>query len=83
MPGESRRRWLTGLLSTSLGATIVSFLYPVLRYVVPPLASEPSLTEIELDVKASEIHPNWEPHRARSAENPSSSSGRRRASSRR
>jgi Rieske Fe-S protein len=57
-PGESRRRWLTWLLSTSLGATIVACLYPVLRFIVPPETSEPSLSEVELDVKASEILPN-------------------------
>ncbi len=55
---QSRRRWLTYLLGTSLGASVVSFLYPVLRFVVPPLSSEPSLSEIELDVKASDILPN-------------------------
>jgi cytochrome b6-f complex iron-sulfur subunit len=55
---HSRRRWLTYLLGTSLGASFVSFLYPVLRYLVPPLSTEPSLSEIELDVKASDILPN-------------------------
>lgn len=55
---ESRRRWLSRLLGTSLAATVVSFLYPVLRYVVPPMASEPSQSEVELEVKASEILPN-------------------------
>ena len=55
---HSRRRWLTYLLGTSLGASFVSFLYPILRYVVPPVTSEPSLSEIELDVKASDILPN-------------------------
>ena len=55
---HSRRRWLTYLLGTSLGASFVSFLYPVLRYLVPPVSSEPSLSEIELDVKASDILPN-------------------------
>jgi cytochrome b6-f complex iron-sulfur subunit len=55
---HSRRRWLTYLLGTSLGASFVSFLYPVLRFVVPPVSSEPSLSEIELDVKASDILPN-------------------------
>jgi cytochrome b6-f complex iron-sulfur subunit len=55
---HSRRRWLTYLMGTSLGATLVSFFYPVLRYVVPPVSSEPSLSEIELDVKASDILPN-------------------------
>jgi Rieske Fe-S protein len=56
-PGESRRRWLSWLLSTSLGATVLTFLYPVLRYIVPPLASEPSLSEVELDLKPSDIPP--------------------------
>lgn len=55
---ETRRRWISYLLGTSLGATVLSFLYPVLRYIVPPLTSEPSLSEIELDMKASEIAPN-------------------------
>ena len=56
--GQSRRRWLTYLLGTSLGASVISFMYPVLRYLVPPVSSEPSLSEIELDVKASDIPPN-------------------------
>lgn len=55
---ESRRRWITWLLGTSLGATVVSFLYPILRYIVPPATSEPSQSEVELDVKASDIPPN-------------------------
>jgi cytochrome b6-f complex iron-sulfur subunit len=55
---QGRRRWLTGFLSTSLGATAAAFLYPVLRFLVPPVASEPSLSEAELDLKASEIPPN-------------------------
>jgi cytochrome b6-f complex iron-sulfur subunit len=55
---RSRRRWITGLLGTSVGAMIVSFLYPVLRYLVPPVTSEPSQSEVELDVKASQIPAN-------------------------
>ncbi|HTO86176.1 MAG TPA: Rieske 2Fe-2S domain-containing protein [Thermoanaerobaculia bacterium] len=54
----ARRRWITWLLGTALGATIVSFLYPVLRYLVPPVSSEPSQSEVELDIKASAIAPN-------------------------
>ena len=54
----SRRGWVTWLLGTSVGATIVAFLYPVARYLVPPQASEPSLTEFELDIKASDVRPN-------------------------
>lgn len=54
----TRRSWASWLLGTSLGATLVTFLYPVLNYLVPPESSEPSLSEFELDVKASDIAPN-------------------------
>ncbi|MGE5276330.1 MAG: ubiquinol-cytochrome c reductase iron-sulfur subunit [Acidobacteriota bacterium] len=54
----TRRSWITWLLGTTLGATIVSFLYPVLRYLVPPVSLEPSQSEVELDLKASQIAPN-------------------------
>lgn len=57
-PDPSRRRWVSWLLAGGVGATLVSFLYPILRYVVPPVAAEPSLSEFELDVKASDIAPN-------------------------
>jgi Rieske Fe-S protein len=46
------------LLGGSLGATLASFVYPVVRYLVPPEASEPSLSEFELDIKASDVAPN-------------------------
>ena len=55
---ESRRRWIGWLLGSSLGATAASFLYPVLRYLVPPVASEPSQTELELDIKAADLAAN-------------------------
>ena len=55
---DSRRRWLSYLLGGSLGATLVSFLYPVLRFVVPPRTSEPSLSEVDLELKPSDIPPN-------------------------
>lgn len=51
----TRRSWLSWLLGTSLGLTLFSFLYPVLTYLVPPESSEPSLSEFELDLQASEI----------------------------
>jgi Rieske Fe-S protein len=54
----SRRRWVTWLLGTSVGATIAAFVYPIVRYLIPPEASEPSLTEFELEVKASDVRPN-------------------------
>jgi len=54
----SRRRWVSWLLGTSAGAAMISFAYPVLRYIIPPKVVEPSLSEFELDVKASDIQPN-------------------------
>jgi Rieske Fe-S protein len=54
----SRRSWVSWFLGGSLGATLASFVYPVVRYLVPPEASEPSLSEFELDVKASDVAPN-------------------------
>ena len=53
-----RRRWLSRLLATSFGAAAVAFVYPILRYLVPPASSEPSQSEVQLEVEASEIQPN-------------------------
>lgn len=55
---DTRRRWVSRLLGTTLGATILSFLYPVLRYLIPPVTSEPSLSELELPFKPSDLLPN-------------------------
>jgi len=57
-PDLSRRRWVEWLLGTSLGAAVLSFTYPILRYLVPPNVPEPSMSEFELDVKAGDIAPN-------------------------
>lgn len=55
---HTRRRWVAWLLGTSAGATVLTFLYPVLRYLVPPETAEPSLSEFALDVKASDVAAN-------------------------
>jgi Rieske Fe-S protein len=57
-PGPTRRKWISYLMGTSFGAAALSFLYPILRFLVPPEASEPSLSEFELDVKPADIAPN-------------------------
>ena len=49
----TRRSWASWLLGTSLGATLFAFLY----YLVPPVSSEPSLSEFELDLKAADVPP--------------------------
>lgn len=51
----TRRSLVSWLLGTSFGVTLFSFLYPVLNYLVPPESSEPSLSEFELDLKASDV----------------------------
>ena len=53
----TRRSWVSWMLGTSLGATLLAFLYPVLSYLVPPESSEPSLSEFELDLKAVDVAP--------------------------
>ena len=37
---------------------MLSFLYPILRYMIPPNVPEPSLSEYELDLKATDVAPN-------------------------
>jgi Rieske Fe-S protein len=43
-PGEEKvnsgRRWVNTLLGTGVVATIASFIYPAIRYVIPPPVSE-------------------------------------------
>ncbi|HUP49588.1 MAG TPA: ubiquinol-cytochrome c reductase iron-sulfur subunit [Thermoanaerobaculia bacterium] len=43
----SRRRLLNWFLGTSLGALIVSIVYPVIRFVTPPRVAEASINEVE------------------------------------
>ena len=57
-PDQTRRKWISYLMGTSFAAAALSFLYPILRFLVPPETSEPSLSEFELDVKPSDIAPN-------------------------
>ena len=36
------RRWVNALLGTGVLASIASFIYPALRYIIPPPVSEPT-----------------------------------------
>jgi len=53
-----RRSFLNWFLSTSVGAFLVSALYPVTRYLIPPKAAESSAASVALDIKAAEVKPN-------------------------
>ena len=56
--GPSRRKFLDWLLGTSLVAFIVSVLYPVLRYLVPPAAGESAAASVTLPFKPEEMQVN-------------------------
>jgi cytochrome b6-f complex iron-sulfur subunit len=56
-PPVSRRGLLNWLLGTSLGATLVAALYPVLRFVMPPEVAEAPVNRV-LAGTLSELPPN-------------------------
>jgi Rieske Fe-S protein len=55
---ESRRGFVNWLLGTSAGAFVVSALYPVVRFVVPPLEAESATSSVTLPFAPVEIGPN-------------------------
>jgi len=54
----SRRRFVNWLLSTSTAAFVVSMLYPVAKYLVPPSVGESSAASVTLAIKPEEVKPN-------------------------
>jgi Rieske Fe-S protein len=57
-PGSTRRRFVNWILSTSAGAFLVSVLYPVARYLVPPQVGESTAASVTLPLKPEDIKPN-------------------------
>ena len=55
---RTRRRMVNWLLATSAGAFVLSVLYPVSRYLVPPPAGESTAATVTLPLKAQEVKPN-------------------------
>jgi Rieske Fe-S protein len=53
-----RRRLLDWFLGTSLGAFVLSALYPLTRYLVPPRAGESTAASVTLAIKPDEVKPN-------------------------
>ena len=53
-----RRSFLNWFLGTSIGAFLVSALYPVTRFLIPPKVEESSAASVTLDLKAAEVKPN-------------------------
>jgi Rieske Fe-S protein len=54
----TRRRFVNWILSTSVGAFIVSVLYPVSRYLVPPAVGESSAASVTLPIKPDDLKAN-------------------------
>ena len=56
--GESRRRFINWMLGTSVGAFLVSVLYPVARYLIPPTVGESTAATVTLAIKPGDVKPN-------------------------
>ncbi|HEU4369061.1 MAG TPA: Rieske (2Fe-2S) protein [Methylomirabilota bacterium] len=57
-PGPTRRGFVNWWLGTSAGAFLLSVLYPVTRYLVPPPVAESTSASVTLPFKADEVKPN-------------------------
>src|SRR5512146_1300994 len=57
MPPSGRRRFIQALLGGGVLATAAAFLYPVLRYLVPPPATDLGSNEV-VAAKTGELKPN-------------------------
>jgi Rieske Fe-S protein len=56
-PVQAGRRWVNILLGSGVLASIASFLYPAIRYILPPLVSE-STSRFVVAAKAGELKNN-------------------------
>jgi Rieske Fe-S protein len=54
---EGRRKMVSWLLGSGIGASLASFLYPVLRFLNPPKVAEASVNEVEA-AKVQDLKPN-------------------------
>lgn len=55
---ESRRRFLNWFLGTTAGAFLMSVLYPVARYLIPPKVEESTARTVTLAIKSQDVAPN-------------------------
>lgn len=54
---NNRRDWLSALVGGGLTASVISFLYPVVRFILPPEIAESVADEVTA-AKTSELSPN-------------------------
>jgi Rieske Fe-S protein len=55
--GGSRRRFVNWLLGTSVGGMVLSVLYPVTRYLIPPRAAEAAASSVTLGFGPGDVGP--------------------------
>ena len=56
--GVTRKRFIDWLIGTSAGGLLVSVLYPVSRYLIPPEVPEPTVNSVIVPSAADELAPN-------------------------
>jgi Rieske Fe-S protein len=57
-PDMNRRNFLNWFLGTTAGAFLVSVLYPVSRYLIPPKVEESTARSVALSIKPAEVKAN-------------------------
>ena len=67
-PESTRRQLLNWFLGTGFGALLLSMLYPVSRYLIPPRVEESTARTVTLSIKPEDVKPNsaqifryWQP----------------------
>lgn len=58
LPRTTRRRFLNWLLGTAAGGLLVSVLYPLVRYIVPPASAEAVTNAVTLKIDPQSVAPN-------------------------
>jgi len=54
----SRRKFINWFLNTTVGAFVLSVLYPISRYLIPPPAGESTEATVTLPINPTEVKPN-------------------------
>lgn len=54
----TRRGFVNWMLGTSVGAFLISVLYPVARYLIPPTVGESTAATVTLAIKPGDVKPN-------------------------
>jgi cytochrome b6-f complex iron-sulfur subunit len=57
-PDPARRGFVNWFLGTAVGAFLLSVLYPVSRYLIPPEVAESTATSVKLSIKPEDVKPN-------------------------